>query len=72
MSAATRSATRSARSRRAPDRLCAEAVELAREAVEEAADPGTVGEWIEAVADDPVGRGEPEPLHKRRGAVPCR
>ncbi|WP_326689605.1 DUF3027 domain-containing protein [Streptomyces sp. NBC_01795] len=52
MSAATRSATRSARSRRAPDKLCAEAVELAREAVEEAADPGTVGEWIEAVADE--------------------
>ncbi|MDJ1138141.1 DUF3027 domain-containing protein [Streptomyces iconiensis] len=51
MSAATRSATSGARSRRAPDKLCAEAVELARAAVEEAADPGTVGEWIEAVAD---------------------
>lgn len=44
MSAATRS-------RRSPDRLCAEAVELARSAAEEAAWPGRVGEWIEAVAD---------------------
>lgn len=51
MSAATRSAPRGARSRRAPDRLCAEAVDLAREAAEETAAPSTVGEWIEAVAD---------------------
>ncbi|MFC5722512.1 DUF3027 domain-containing protein [Streptomyces gamaensis] len=36
---------------RTPDRLCAEAVELAREAAEEAARPGTVGEHVEAVAD---------------------
>lgn len=36
---------------RTPDRLCAEATELAREAAEEAARPGTVGEYIEAVAD---------------------
>ncbi|WP_149179279.1 DUF3027 domain-containing protein [Streptomyces sp. TRM49041] len=49
MSAAT---TRS-RARRAPalDRLCAEAVDLAREAAEEAAAPGVVGEYVEAVAD---------------------
>ena len=35
-------ATRSARTRRttAPDRLCAEAVDLAREAAEDAAGPG--------------------------------
>ncbi|MBQ0867811.1 DUF3027 domain-containing protein [Streptomyces smyrnaeus] len=51
MSAATRSTSRGARSRRAPDRLCAEAVELARAAAEEAAVPGTVGAWLEAVAD---------------------
>lgn len=44
--------TRSGRSsRRAPDQLCAEAVELARAAAEEAALPGTVGEHIEAVAE---------------------
>ncbi|MEW9521170.1 DUF3027 domain-containing protein [Streptomyces tubercidicus] len=36
---------------RTPDRLCAEAVDLAREAAEEAALPGMVGEYIEAVAD---------------------
>ncbi|KUH37486.1 MULTISPECIES: DUF3027 domain-containing protein [Streptomyces] len=49
MSAAT---TRS-RARRAPalDRLCAEAVDLAREAAEEAAAPGVVGRYVEAVAD---------------------
>lgn len=41
---------RSARSAR-PDKLCADAVELAREAVEAAAGPGRVGEYIEAVAD---------------------
>ncbi|WP_156724975.1 DUF3027 domain-containing protein [Streptomyces apocyni] len=42
MSAAT---TRS----RTPDRLCAEAVELARAAAEEAAAPGVVGEHVDAV-----------------------
>ncbi|URN16629.1 MULTISPECIES: DUF3027 domain-containing protein [Streptomyces] len=49
MSAAT---TRS-RARRAPalDRLCAEAVDLAREAAEEAAAPGVVGAHVEAVAE---------------------
>ncbi|WP_228974264.1 DUF3027 domain-containing protein [Streptomyces sp. DH12] len=49
MSAAT---TRS-RARRAPalDRLCAEAVDLAREAAEEAAAPGVVGRYVEAVAE---------------------
>ncbi|GAA4913648.1 DUF3027 domain-containing protein [Streptomyces coeruleoprunus] len=49
MSAAT---TRS-RARRTPalDRLCAEAVDLAREAAEEAAAPGVVGEHVEAVAE---------------------
>ncbi|WP_432143558.1 DUF3027 domain-containing protein [Streptomyces sp. bgisy084] len=36
---------------RTPDRLCAEAVDLARAAAEEAALPGMVGEHIEAVAD---------------------
>jgi hypothetical protein len=46
-------ATRSGRTRRAPvpDRLCAEAVGLARDAVESTASPGTVGEYLEAVAD---------------------
>lgn len=46
-------ATRSGRSRRTPtlDRLCAEAVDVAREAVEEVATPGTVGAHLEAVAD---------------------
>ncbi|NLU74215.1 DUF3027 domain-containing protein [Streptomyces sp. HNM0575] len=46
-------ATRSSRTRRAsaPDRLCAEAVALAREAVEAAAGPGEVGDHIEVVAD---------------------
>ncbi|MCT2592730.1 DUF3027 domain-containing protein [Streptomyces sp. N2-109] len=44
MSAATRN-------RRTPDRLCAEAVELAREAAQATAAPGRVGDWIEAVAD---------------------
>ncbi|AXK32307.1 DUF3027 domain-containing protein [Streptomyces armeniacus] len=39
------------RSRRTPDRLCADAVELAREAAQEVAAPGKVGDWIEAVAD---------------------
>ncbi|MFE1766863.1 DUF3027 domain-containing protein [Streptomyces angustmyceticus] len=36
---------------RTPDRLCAAAVDLAREAAEEAALPGMVGEHIDAVAD---------------------
>jgi hypothetical protein len=36
---------------RTPDRLCAEAVELAREAAAEAAHPGTVGEHVRAIAD---------------------
>ncbi|KRV50068.1 hypothetical protein AQ490_17780 [Wenjunlia vitaminophila] len=36
---------------RIPDRLCAEAVELARAAAEEAAGPGGVGEHLGAVAD---------------------
>ncbi|MFG2892052.1 DUF3027 domain-containing protein [Streptomyces sp. NPDC048248] len=36
---------------RTPDRLCAEAVDLARAAAEEAALPGMVGEHIDAVAD---------------------
>ncbi|MFE0726775.1 DUF3027 domain-containing protein [Streptomyces antibioticus] len=44
MSAAT---TRS----RTPDRLCAEAVDLARTAAEEAAAPGVVGEHVGAVAE---------------------
>ncbi|MFE2599702.1 DUF3027 domain-containing protein [Streptomyces sp. NPDC059396] len=44
MSAAT---TRS----RTPDRLCVEAVDLARAAAEEAAAPGVVGEHVSAVAD---------------------
>jgi Protein of unknown function (DUF3027) len=46
-------ATRSARTRRttAPDRLCADAVALAREAVETAAGPGEVGAYLEAIAD---------------------
>ncbi|MFG3498707.1 DUF3027 domain-containing protein [Streptomyces sp. NPDC047928] len=49
MSAAT---TRSrARRTAAPDRLCAEAVDLAREAAEEAAAPGVVGEHVGVVAE---------------------
>lgn len=49
MSAAT---TRSRTPRTpAPDRLCAEAVDLARSAAEEAADPGVVGEHVSAVAE---------------------
>ncbi|MFF4371416.1 DUF3027 domain-containing protein [Streptomyces sp. NPDC001594] len=49
MSAAT---TRSRTPRTpAPDRLCAEAVELAREAAEEAAYPGVVGEHVSVVAE---------------------
>lgn len=49
MSAATRSG-RSGRTRRA-DKLCAEAVDLARSAVEAQALPGTVGAHLEVVAD---------------------
>ncbi|MFF4581491.1 DUF3027 domain-containing protein [Streptomyces sp. NPDC001389] len=49
MSAAT---TRSRTPRTpAPDRLCVEAVEFAREAAEEAAYPGVVGEHVSAVAE---------------------
>ncbi|RSS74765.1 DUF3027 domain-containing protein [Streptomyces sp. WAC06614] len=47
MSAAT---TRS-RTPRTPDRLCAEAVELARAAAEEAAGPGAVGEHVSVLAE---------------------
>ncbi|MFF1694785.1 DUF3027 domain-containing protein [Streptomyces sp. NPDC058257] len=47
MSAAT---TRS-RTPRTPDRLCAEAVGLAREAAEETAAPGVVGEHVEVVVE---------------------
>ncbi|WP_190130056.1 DUF3027 domain-containing protein [Streptomyces mashuensis] len=36
---------------RTPDRLCAEAVDLARAAAEEAAHPGRVGDHVEVVAD---------------------
>ncbi|MFD6417311.1 DUF3027 domain-containing protein [Streptomyces sp. NPDC060194] len=36
---------------RTPDRLCAEAVDLARAAAEEAAAPGVVGEHVSAVAE---------------------
>ncbi|MFF4220589.1 DUF3027 domain-containing protein [Streptomyces nondiastaticus] len=36
---------------RTPDRLCAEAVDMARAAAEEAARPGTVGEHVQTVAD---------------------
>ncbi|HZG07137.1 MAG TPA: DUF3027 domain-containing protein [Streptomyces sp.] len=36
---------------RTPDRLCAEAVDLAREAAEEAAFPGRIGDHLGAVAD---------------------
>jgi hypothetical protein len=44
--------TRRRRTTRTPDRLCVEAVDLAREAVDDVAMPGEIGEWIEAVADD--------------------
>ncbi|GGO46176.1 hypothetical protein GCM10012287_15870 [Streptomyces daqingensis] len=46
-------ATRSGRTRRSsvPDRLCAEAVDLAREAVEAVAAPGELGEHVDVVAD---------------------
>src|SRR3954471_15510751 len=36
---------------RTPDRLCAEAVELARAAAAEAAHPGTVGEHVDVIAE---------------------
>lgn len=48
MSAAT---TARSRTPRTPDRLCVEAVELARAAAEEAAFPGVVGEHVSAVAE---------------------
>ncbi|WP_371677366.1 DUF3027 domain-containing protein [Streptomyces sp. NBC_01276] len=48
MSAAT---TTRSRTPRTPDRLCVEAVELARAAAEEAAFPGVVGEHVSAVAE---------------------
>ncbi|MGO4460442.1 DUF3027 domain-containing protein [Streptomyces sp. M-16] len=48
MSAAT---TTRSRTPRTPDRLCVEAVELARAAAEEAAFPGGVGEHVSAVAE---------------------
>lgn len=52
MSAATtRSRTPRTPRTPAPDRLCAEAVELARAAAEEAAYPGVVGEHVSAVAE---------------------
>jgi hypothetical protein len=50
MSAAS-AGTRRRRTPRQPDRLCAEAVDMARAAAEELASPGNVGDWIEAVAD---------------------
>ncbi|MFI6639532.1 DUF3027 domain-containing protein [Streptomyces sp. NPDC050504] len=55
MSAAT-TRSRTARTARAPrtpvpDRLCAEAVDLAREAAEEAAAPGVVGEHVSVVSE---------------------
>ncbi|MFB0629401.1 DUF3027 domain-containing protein [Streptomyces sp. AB3(2024)] len=48
MSAAT---TTRSRTPRTPDRLCVEAVELARAAAEEAAFPGVVGEHVSAFAE---------------------
>ncbi|MEV2256779.1 DUF3027 domain-containing protein [Streptomyces sp. NPDC050147] len=50
MSAAT-TRSRTPRTPRTPDRLCAEAVGLARDAAEEAAAPGVVGEHVEAVVE---------------------
>lgn len=53
--ATTRSRTqrtpRTTRTSRTPDRLCAEAVELARAAAEEAAAPGVVGEHVDVVVE---------------------
>ncbi|MGW6058355.1 DUF3027 domain-containing protein [Streptomyces sp. NPDC055189] len=50
MSAAT-TRSRTPRTPRTPDRLCAEAVGLAREAAEEAAAPGVVGEHVEVLIE---------------------
>ncbi|MGW6021565.1 DUF3027 domain-containing protein [Streptomyces sp. NPDC055099] len=50
MSAAT-TRSRTPRTPRTPDRLCAEAVGLARDAAEEAAAPGVVGEHVEVVVE---------------------
>ncbi|MFF5448159.1 DUF3027 domain-containing protein [Streptomyces sp. NPDC012888] len=50
MSAAT-TRSRTSRTPRTPDRLCAEAVDLARAAAEEAAAPGVVGEHVSVVAE---------------------
>ncbi|TGB00030.1 DUF3027 domain-containing protein [Streptomyces sp. MZ04] len=50
MSAAT-TRSRTPRTPRTPDRLCAEAVGLAREAAEEAAAPGVVGEHVDVVVE---------------------
>ncbi|MGW2224348.1 DUF3027 domain-containing protein [Streptomyces formicae] len=50
MSAAT-TRSRTQRTPRTPDRLCAEAVGLARAAAEEAAAPGVVGEHVEVVVE---------------------
>ncbi|MFH8794904.1 DUF3027 domain-containing protein [Streptomyces sp. NPDC017941] len=50
MSAAT-TRSRTPRTPRTPDRLCAEAVGLARTAAEEAAAPGVVGEHVEVVVE---------------------
>ncbi len=53
MSAATTTRSRTTRATRTPvpDRLCAEAVDLARSAAEEAAAPGVVGEHVGVVSD---------------------
>ncbi|MEU5000730.1 DUF3027 domain-containing protein [Streptomyces sp. NPDC021622] len=50
MSAAT-TRSRTPRTPRTPDRLCAEAVGMAREAAEEAAAPGVVGEHVDVVVE---------------------
>ncbi|MWA11894.1 DUF3027 domain-containing protein [Streptomyces sp. BA2] len=50
MSAAT-TRSRTPRTPRTPDRLCAEAVGLARDAAEETAAPGVVGEHVEVVVE---------------------
>ncbi|NEE42216.1 DUF3027 domain-containing protein, partial [Streptomyces sp. SID7982] len=53
MSAATTTRSRTTRATRTPvpDRLCAEAVDLARAAAEEAAAPGVVGEHVGVVSE---------------------
>ncbi|MGW1295270.1 DUF3027 domain-containing protein [Streptomyces sp. NPDC002533] len=53
MSAATTTRSRTTRATRTPvpDRLCAEAVDLARSAAEEAAAPGVVGEHVGVVSE---------------------